>query len=108
MKNQQMQEELLKVGRKLSHPGLILKNQYLVKMDLSAYRLAQDTGLSQVTVSDLIHGKRAITMETAIRLGRYFETSPQYWMNMQNHFEAKYYEYCLGDKFAGIQPCLAH
>ena len=68
------------------HPGFLLAED-LAEMGISINRLARDTRMSLSRTSDLVHAKRAITAETALRLGRFFGTSPDYWMNLQAHYD---------------------
>ena len=63
--------------------GDILKEEYLDPMGISAYRLARETGVSTSLMSQIIHGKTAISADVAWRLGQFFDTSAQYWLNMQ-------------------------
>lgn len=69
------------------HPGEVLKEEFLDPMNISAYRLAQDTGIPQTRLSDIIHAKRRITADTALRLGKYFGLSPRFWLGLQNDFD---------------------
>jgi len=69
------------------HPGEILKEEFLVPMNISAYRLSKETGLSQIRISEIIRGKRSITADTALRLSFFFGTSAEFWMNLQTAFD---------------------
>ena len=69
------------------HPGILLKEEYLDEMGITPYRLAKATGLSQIHVSDLLKGKRNITPKTAYLLGKFFETTPEFWLNLQTHYD---------------------
>jgi addiction module HigA family antidote len=69
------------------HPGRILREEFMEPARISQYRLAQATGLSQVQVGNIIRGKRGITAETALRLGRALGLSAQTWMNLQTLYE---------------------
>lgn len=68
------------------HPGELLAED-LQEIGISINRLARDTHMSLSRTSELVNGKRAITAETALRLARYFGTTPQYWMNLQARYE---------------------
>ena len=68
------------------HPGILLAED-LADIGISINRLARDTRMSLSRTSDLVNGKRAITAETALRLARFFGTSPEYWINLQTHFD---------------------
>lgn len=65
------------------HPGEILKQDFLDPLHLSAYRLAQDTGIPESRLSEILHGRRSITADTAIRLARYFGTSESVWLGLR-------------------------
>ena len=69
------------------HPGEILSEDFLVPLGISPYRLAKDTRIDQKRISDIIHGRRAISPDTALRFGRFFRTSPQFWLNLQAHHD---------------------
>ena len=65
------------------HPGEVLLEEFLEPMDLSQYRLAKDISVPARRINEIVHGKRAITADTALRLARYFGTSERFWMNLQ-------------------------
>jgi len=65
------------------HPGEVLQEEFLGPMGISAYRLAKETGLSQTRLGQIIRGERNITAETAIKIGRFLNTGPAFWMNLQ-------------------------
>lgn len=69
------------------HPGEILKEEFLEPLGLSQTRLAAATGISGRRVGEIVQGKRAVTADAALRLGRYFGTTPEFWLNMQTHYE---------------------
>lgn len=69
------------------HPGEILLEEFLKPMNLSQYRLAKDMSVPPRRINEIVQGKRAITADTALRLGRYFSMSPQFWINLQTHYE---------------------
>ena len=69
------------------HPGEILLHEFLEPMGVSQYRLAKDTSVPARRINEIVHGARAVTADTALRLGRYFGTSAQFWMNLQTHFD---------------------
>jgi antitoxin HigA-1 len=66
------------------HPGDILKTEFVEPLGLSSYRLAKHLHVSAPRVNDLVRGKRSITADTAMRLSKYFGTSAQLWLNLQN------------------------
>lgn len=77
------------LNKKLSpiHPGEILQEDFLKPLELSQYRLAKDIDVSARRINEIIHGTRAITADTALRLAKYFNVSAQFWMNLQTHYE---------------------
>ncbi len=69
------------------HPGEVLKEEFLVPMGISAYRLSKELNIPQTRISGIIHGKRAVTADTALRLSRFFGTTPDFWLNLQNSYD---------------------
>lgn len=69
------------------HPGEVLEDEFLVPYNISQYRLAKDIGVAPRRINEIVHGLRAITADTALRLGKYFNTSPQFWLNLQSRFD---------------------
>ncbi|MGI6386002.1 MAG: HigA family addiction module antitoxin [Desulfomonilia bacterium] len=69
------------------HPGEILFEDFLKPMGISQYRLAKDTNVSARRINEIVQGKRSITADTALRLARFFGTSPELWINLQAHYE---------------------
>jgi len=69
------------------HPGEILLTEFLEPMGISQYRLAKDIGVTARRVNEIVLGRRAITADTALRLGRYFNMEAQFWMNLQSHYD---------------------
>ena len=69
------------------HPGEILKEEFLDEMNISQYKLAKEISVPARRINEIVHGKRAITANTALRLGRYFSVSPQFWTNLQSHYD---------------------
>ncbi len=69
------------------HPGEVLREEFLVPMGISVYRLSKETGLSQTRLSQIIKGKRSITAETALKLGKFFGVAPEFWMNLQSLYD---------------------
>ncbi len=65
------------------HPGEILLEEFLEPMELSQYRLAKDISVPARRINEIVHGKRGITADTALRLSRYFGTSERFWLNLQ-------------------------
>jgi addiction module HigA family antidote len=77
-------------------PGEILAEDFLKPMGLSQYRLARDIGVPPRRVNEIVKGERAITADTALRLGRYFRMSAQFWLNLQSHHDLEIVEEQLG------------
>ncbi|MEK7637274.1 MAG: HigA family addiction module antitoxin [Patescibacteria group bacterium] len=69
------------------HPGEILMEEFLEPFAISQYRLAKDVDVAPRRINEIIHGERAISADTALRLGKYFRTSPQFWLNLQSRFD---------------------
>ena len=69
------------------HPGEVLLEDFLKPMGISQYRLAKEISVSARRINEIVHGTRAVSADTALRLGRYFGTSARFWMNLQNHFD---------------------
>ena len=80
------------------HPGEILIEEFLKPMGISQYRLAKDISVPPRRINEIVHGKRSITADTALRLGRFFEISPQFWLNLQNRFDIEVTEDLLADR----------
>jgi addiction module HigA family antidote len=70
-----------------AHPGDLLHREFLTPLGLSGRQLAAALGVPQNRITDLLRGKRRITADTAHRLARYFDTTPQFWMNLQANFD---------------------
>lgn len=71
------------MSRIRTHPGEVLRKEYLEPLGLSARRLAKALGVPSNRISDLARERRDVTADTAIRLGRYFDTDPRFWLNLQ-------------------------
>ncbi len=69
------------------HPGEILREEYMRPFGLSMNRLALDLRVPVTRISEIVRGRRGITSDTALRLARYFNTTPQFWMNLQIHYD---------------------
>ena len=69
------------------HPGEILIEEFLEPMGISQYRLAKDISVPPRRINEIVHGKRSITADTALRLGRFFGMSPQFWLNLQSRYD---------------------
>lgn len=82
----------------LVHPGEILMEEFLTPMGISQYRLSRDISVPPRRINEIVHGTRSVTADTALRLGRYFGVSPQFWLNLQSHFDLEKERDRLGDR----------
>jgi len=89
---------MAKAMRKLApiHPGETLREDFLGPLELSVNRLALDLHVPVTRMSDIVHGRRGITADTALRLGRYFGMSAEFWMNLQMRYELQVAEDAQG------------
>lgn len=69
------------------HPGEILNEEFLKPFQLSQYKLAKELFVPARRINEIVHQKRAITADTALRLAKYFGTSPEFWLNLQNKYD---------------------
>jgi antitoxin HigA-1 len=69
------------------HPGEILYEEFLLPLEISAYKLSKDIGIPQTRVSAIIKGNRRITADTALRLSKYFGNSAKFWLGLQDDFD---------------------
>ena len=79
-------------------PGEILEEEFLKPMAITQYRLAKDIAVPPRRINEIIKGQRAITADTALRLGRYFQMSPQFWLNLQSHYDLEMTQLRLGPR----------
>ena len=82
------------------HPGEVLLADFLEPLQLSQYRLAQDISVPPRRINEIVHGKRAVSADTALRLGRYFGTTEQFWLNLQARFDLEVQRDLLGRRLA--------
>jgi addiction module HigA family antidote len=69
------------------HPGVVLGEDFLKDMGISQYRLAKSIGVPPRRINEIVQGKRSITADTALRLGKYFGMEAQFWLNLQSHYD---------------------
>lgn len=86
------------------HPGEILMEDFLKGFGITQNRLAVSIGVPPRRINEIVHGKRAITADTALRLGRYFDVDPQFWLNLQSRYDLEVAEDAVGEKIAQIDP----
>lgn len=79
------------------HPGEVLLEDFLEPLELSQYRLAKGINVPPRRINEIVHGTRAITADTALRLARFFGTSEQFWLNLQNRYDLERERDRLGD-----------
>jgi antitoxin HigA-1 len=87
-------------GRKLQpvHPGQVLQEEFLKPMGLSQHRLALQIGVPARRINEIVLGKRSVTADTALRLSRYFGTSPQFWLGLQTDYNLDITSDALGER----------
>ncbi|MGE0256689.1 MAG: HigA family addiction module antitoxin [Alphaproteobacteria bacterium] len=86
------------VRRRLApvHPGEVLDEEFLRPLGISQYRLAKDTGVPPRRINEIVHGRRGVSADTALRLGRFFGVEPEFWLNLQSHYELETARDALG------------
>lgn len=80
------------------HPGEQLREEFMKPLGLTAYRLAKDLNVPVTRIQAIISERRGITGDTALRLGRYFDTTPEFWLNMQRDYELEQAAEALGGR----------
>jgi addiction module HigA family antidote len=80
------------------HPGEVLLEEFLEPMGISQYRLAKDISVPPRRINEIVHGQRAVTADTALRLARYFGTSDRFWLNLQTSYDLDVERDKLGDR----------
>ena len=80
------------------HPGEILLEEFMGPLGLSQYRVAKDIGVHPRRINEIVHGKRSITADTALRLSRYFGTSERFWLNLQSRYDLEMEKDRLGER----------
>lgn len=87
------------------HPGEVLREDFLLPLGLSEYRLAMDIGVPPRRINEIVKGKRSITADTALRLSRYFAWPAEVWLNLQTVYDRQTTEAKMRPILAKIQPC---
>lgn len=82
------------------HPGEILHEEFLKPLGITQYRLAKDISVPPIRISEIIRRMRAVSADTALRFARYFGTSAEFWMNLQNHYDLELQKDLLKDKLS--------
>jgi len=80
------------------HPGEVLREEFLTPLGMSAHALALELKVPAPRINDIVRERRAITTDTAMRLARYFGTTPQFWLNLQSSYDLKIAEKKIGPK----------
>ena len=80
------------------HPGEILLEEFLKPLGITQYRVAKDISVPQRRIGEIVQGKRAISADTALRLARYFDIEPEFWMNLQARHDLRQAEAALGGR----------
>ncbi|PMB97440.1 HigA family addiction module antitoxin [Brevibacterium luteolum] len=86
------------------HPGEILMEDFIDGFGITQNKLAVSIGVPPRRINEIVHGKRGITADTAIRLARYFGTSEEFWMNLQSNYELRLQRRALKNTVAAITP----
>lgn len=90
------------------HPGEILQEEFLTPLNITAYRLAKETMISQTRISEILKGKRSVTADTALRFSRFFGNSPQFWMGLQMDYDLEDEKYFIAKELNEIQTLNIH
>jgi len=86
------------------HPGEVLMEDFIEPLGITQHKVAVAIGVPPRRINEIVHGKRRITADTALRLSRYFGTTDLFWINLQNRYELEVEKDALGDSLDGIQP----
>ena len=86
------------------HSGEVLMEDFIEGFDITQHKLAVSIGVPPRRINEIVHGKRAITADTALRLGRYFEVEPQFWLNLQSRYELELAQERVADQITKIKP----
>jgi addiction module HigA family antidote len=81
----------------------VLLEDFLRPMDVTQYRLAKGTGVPRRRINEIVHGVRGVTADTALRLARFFGTSEQFWLNLQNRYDLERERDRLGDRLNEVE-----
>ncbi|RBP66193.1 addiction module HigA family antidote [Brevibacterium sanguinis] len=86
------------------HPGEVLMEDFIKGFGITQNKLAVSIGVPPRRINEIVHGKRGITADTALRLGRFFGVEPQFWLNLQTRYELEVAEDLVGERIAEIKP----
>jgi len=90
------------------HPGEVLQEEFLKPLGLSQHRLALDIGVDPRRINEIVQGKRSVTANTALRLARYFDTSPEFWLGLQAQYDLDVEEDEFGERLEREVKVHAH
>ena len=85
------------------HPGEVLKEEFLDPLRVSAYRLAKETRIPQTRISGIVHQRRRITADTALRLAKFFGTTPRFWIGLQDDYDLEKQQSHIADELETIR-----
>ncbi len=85
------------------HPGEVLKEEFLIPLNISAYKLCKDIDIPQTRISEILKGNRSVTADTALRLSKYFGNTPNFWLGLQNDFDIEAELQLKGDQIRMIK-----
>lgn len=86
------------------HPGEVLMEDFIEGFGITQHKLAVSIGVPPRRINEIVHGKRAITADTALRLGKYFGVTPQFWLNLQTHYDLDLAEDRVAGQIEAIEP----
>ncbi len=85
------------------HPGEILSEEFLIPMNITAYRLSKDIGIPQTRVGGIVKGTRRVTADTALRLSKYFGNSPKFWLGLQDDYDIEEQKFSKAKELQSIK-----
>ena len=86
------------------HPGEVLMDDFIEPLEITQHKVAVAIGVPPRRINEIVHGKRRITADTALRLARYFGTTERFWINLQTRYELEVEKDALGDSLDRIRP----
>ena len=86
------------------HPGEVLNEDFIKAFGITQHKLALAIGVPPRRINEIVHGKRGITADTALRLGKYFGVEPQFWLNLQGRYELEVAEDSIAEEVNRIEP----
>ena len=98
---------MFKNGMRPIHPGEVLREEYLIPLAMSVSALAKALHVPHTRLNDIVNETRGVTADTAVRLARYFDTTPQFWLNLQTEYELRKVQLTIGERIEKeIEPCV--